>query len=50
MSARMSSSSSAPTGYQRIVSKNRSSHGVPGSNGLCRACVSQTWMVRPTNW
>ena len=40
MSARASSSSSAPTGYQRMRSKNRSSHGSPGSKGACCAIVA----------
>ena len=50
MSARRSRSSSAPTGWKRIWSKNRSSHGRSGvvwRNGRWRL---HTGTVRPTNW
>ena len=50
MSARRSSSSSAPTGWNRIWSKHRSSHGrsaVVCRNGRCRL---HTGTVRPTSW
>jgi hypothetical protein len=45
-SARSSSSSSAVTGWNRMRSKNRSSHGRSPSSG--QRC--HIWVVRPMNW
>lgn len=50
MSARISSSSSADTGYHLIRSKNRSSQGAPGVNGPRCCQPDHICTVRPTNW